>query len=86
MESNFILKNGVIKDAKEAEMQLHFKFKFLDIFESKNKGSKIFRKILYYDNHSPPIYNKTLGNILGVKLYEGDVLEAYKSFQNKYLP
>ena len=60
------------------EMPPDFKSKFFDVFTDK-RGSKVFRKILQYDEETKPEYNVgKWTNIREIdKLCSGEILNAY---------
>jgi hypothetical protein len=76
------------KDINEVEEPPYFKSHFYELFGRTTKGSQIFRKILKYDIHETPIYDtgKWSKKLNTSEICQGEIRNAYKSIQNKYLP
>ena len=84
---NIITVDGPINMNKEEEPP-HFKSYFHEYFGTTTKGSQLFRRILKYDNPDTPIYNIEVWRkkLNTDEICQGEVRNAYKLLQNKYLP
>ena len=84
---NITTVDGPINMNKEEEPP-HFKSYFHEHFGTTTKGSQLFRRILQYDKPDTPIYNIEVWRkkLNTDEICQGEVRNAYKLLQNKYLP
>ena len=84
---NITTKDGAI-NMNEEEEPPHFISHFHELFGTTTKGSQMFRRILKYDNPVTPTYDIEVWKIkLNTnEICQGEVVNAYKLLQNKYLP